>query len=219
MLPYDAIQLPGNILWTGVAMLTSWRCFSVSVWNSRRVDPDVKAIHTPTPATAMWEITIPSSWWASKWLCKKNKGSVGRCKSRISLNLSYQPFSVGTVSSSSLTRTKLPLPCSGYVLIATYNALISLWFFFMEGFSALEPKSHLMTVTQIFWFLKILHDRGWQAPKQFRLKRILYFFIYIPLGKLPQLYFYLQQNFYFNNKKILCFCSAMGSFYSKNNKI
>lgn len=70
------IQLPGNILWTGVAMLISWRCFSVSVWNRRSVDPDVKAIQTPTPATAMWEITIPSSWWASKWLCKKNKLSL-----------------------------------------------------------------------------------------------------------------------------------------------
>lgn len=129
MLPYDAIQLPGNILWTGVAMLTSWRCFSVSVWNRRRVDPDVKAIQTPTPATAMWEITIPSSWWASKWFCKKNKGSVGRCKSRISLNLPYQLFSVGTVSSFSLTRTKLLLPYSEYVLITTYDLLISLWVF------------------------------------------------------------------------------------------
>lgn len=77
MLSRDVIQLPGNILWTGVAMLISWRCFSVSVWNRRSVDPDVKAIQIPTPATAMWEMTIPSSWWASKWLCKKNNDSGG----------------------------------------------------------------------------------------------------------------------------------------------
>ena len=107
MLSYDGIQLPGNILWTGVAMLISWRCFSVSVWNRRSVDPDVKAIQIPTPATAMWEITIPSSWWASKWLCKKNKDTVGRCTWTTSFSLPYQLFSVGTVSSSSTSRTKL----------------------------------------------------------------------------------------------------------------
>lgn len=152
MLSYDVIQLPGSILWTGVAMLISWRCFSVSVWKRRSVDPDVKAIQIPTPATAMWEITIPSSWWASKWLCKKNKDSVGRCNWK-SFNLRYQLFSVGTVSLSSASRTKLASSallrtCSDCCIWCINFPVTFFWkyiIFSMEGFSALEPKFYLMT--------------------------------------------------------------------------
>lgn len=47
--------------------MTSCRCLSVSVWNRRSVDPEVKATQMPTPAMAMCETTMPSSWWASSW--------------------------------------------------------------------------------------------------------------------------------------------------------
>lgn len=50
-------------------MLMSWRCLRVSVWKRRSVDPEVKATQIPTPAIAMCETTMPSSWWASSWLC------------------------------------------------------------------------------------------------------------------------------------------------------
>lgn len=206
-------------------MLTSWRCFSVSVWNSRRVDPDVKAIQTPTPATAMWEITIPSSWWASKWFCKKHKGSVGRFKSRISLNLSYQLFSVSTVSSSSLTRTKLLLPCSGYVLIAIYDVLISLGLFLeichhqyrsiLSSWARAPPNNR---VTQIFWFLKILHDRGWQAQNSSDLKGFhISLFILLWENYCSCTFIYRRTSISKIIKKNFSFV-LLGVFHNKNNK-
>lgn len=57
--------------------MMSWRCLRVSVWNRRSVDPAVKAIQIPTPATAMCETTMPSSWWASSWLCGAGRGVGG----------------------------------------------------------------------------------------------------------------------------------------------
>lgn len=127
------IVIPGNILWTGVAMLMSWRCFSVSVWKSRSVDPVVKAIQTPTPATAMWEMTIPSSWWASKWLCKKNKDSVGRWTI-------IQP-SLPTLCQG---QSYLSLRCSRYVLTAAYHAFVFLLPFFLNTTSLVWKDSQLL---------------------------------------------------------------------------
>ena len=63
--------LPGSVLWTGVAMLMSCRCSRVSVWKRRRVEPELKAIQMPTPATTMWDTTMPSSWWASSCLWRE----------------------------------------------------------------------------------------------------------------------------------------------------
>lgn len=48
----------------------SCRCSRVSVWKRRKVDPELKAIQMPTPATTMWDTTMPSSWWASNCLCR-----------------------------------------------------------------------------------------------------------------------------------------------------
>jgi hypothetical protein len=40
------------------------------------VDPELKAIQIPTPATTMWDTTMPSSWWASNclWRGEREKG-------------------------------------------------------------------------------------------------------------------------------------------------
>lgn len=65
--------LPGSILWTGVAMLMSCRCSRVSVWKRRSVEPELKAIHMPTPATTMCDTTMPSSWWASNCLWRRRR--------------------------------------------------------------------------------------------------------------------------------------------------
>lgn len=64
----ESHALPGSTLWTGVAMLMSCRCSSVSVWKRRSAEPELKAIQMPTPATTMWDTTMPSSWWASSCL-------------------------------------------------------------------------------------------------------------------------------------------------------
>lgn len=66
--------LPGRVLCTGAAMLMSCRCSIVSVWKRRKVDPELKAIQMPTPATTMWDTTMPSSWWASNCLCRVGTG-------------------------------------------------------------------------------------------------------------------------------------------------
>ncbi|TNN40543.1 hypothetical protein EYF80_049292 [Liparis tanakae] len=42
--------------------MTLDRCSRVSVWKRRRVEPELKAIQMPTPATTMWDTTMPSSW-------------------------------------------------------------------------------------------------------------------------------------------------------------
>lgn len=65
--------LPGSILWTGVAMLMSCRCSRVSVWKRRSVEPELKAIHMPPPATTMCDTTMPSSWWASNCLWRRGR--------------------------------------------------------------------------------------------------------------------------------------------------
>lgn len=83
--------LPGSVLWTGVAMLMSCRCSRVSVWKRRSVDPELKAIQIPTPATAMWDTTMPSSWWASSCLWTVERGQSHRAEGSLTIILNLCP--------------------------------------------------------------------------------------------------------------------------------